>query len=85
MLIRGTEKVVRRRQRFEQTTSLNDRLLMLAREAEKRAAASSERRALQKLRPISNCFLGEEGLRRVKTKLAPAMSSNEFCSILPII
>jgi hypothetical protein len=33
------EKIVRRRQRFKQTTSLNDRLLMLAREAEKRAAS----------------------------------------------
>ena len=34
------EKIVRRRQRFKQTTSLNDSQLMLAREAEKRAASN---------------------------------------------
>jgi hypothetical protein len=33
------EKIVRKRQRSKQTTSLHDRLLILAREAEKRAAS----------------------------------------------
>src|SRR5450631_17787 len=32
------EKLIRRSQHFKQTTSLNDRLLLLAREAENRAA-----------------------------------------------
>jgi hypothetical protein len=32
------EKIVRKRQRLKQSTSLKDRLLVLAREAEKRAA-----------------------------------------------